>query len=77
MVEHCFIRFSKKPEYIFIWKQAFTVLQVNLFKSEGKMFSHIILFNLLTSIILFCRQHRCCVHALLIVNLKGTDVMYL
>ena len=67
MVEQSSIRSSKNRKY-FVWRQ---FLQL-----KGKMFSHVFFFKLLTSKILFCRQHRCFVHALLVVNLKGTDVMY-
>ena len=66
-----------KNRQYFCWRQALAILQICFFRSEGKIFSLVILFKLLTSIILFCRKHRCCVHALFVVNLKGTDVTYL
>ena len=51
MVEQSSIRFSK-IENIFAWGQAFAVLQHSFLRSEGKMFSHVILFQILTYIIL-------------------------
>ena len=52
-----------KTENTFAWRQAFTILQVRFIRPEGKMFCHVILFQVFSSMILFCKLHWCCVPA--------------